>query len=186
MPNLSQLIKVETYQCRLVNRIYYVGNINRKDCVSCFYRYLTVENKLLFGHLQTASYSIMLRDEQDLESQRHVHFANGFPPKGILSSAPRIVPNSNGASMHGGYFVGLVSASCIKVVIIINILVYRPQFPTLGVGRDMSCLHCFLSSAISFMMFNFLMSSFTTLLQVFFGIKYLLAFDLPRPAPSLS
>mgnify|MGYP001793169415 CR=1 FL=1 len=37
-------------------------------------------------------------------------------------------------------------------------------------GRDMSCLHCFLSSAISSVMFSFFMSSSTTLLQVFFGL----------------
>ena len=54
--------------------------------------------------------------------------------------------------------------------IIIIIIVYRPQFPTPWVGRDMSCLNCFLSSAISSVMFNFLMSSSTTLLQVFFGL----------------
>ena len=34
----------------------------------------------------------------------------------------------------------------------------------------MSCLHCFLSSAIFSVMFNFLKSSNTTLLRVFFGL----------------
>ena len=34
----------------------------------------------------------------------------------------------------------------------------------------MSCLQCFLSSTISFVMFNFFMSFSTTLLQVFFGL----------------
>ena len=43
-------------------------------------------------------------------------------------------------------------------------------FLTAGFGRDTSSLHCFLSSSISSVMFNFLMSSSTTLRQVFFAL----------------
>ena len=38
---------------------------------------------------------------------------------------------------------------------VIIIFVHCPQFPTPGVGHDMSYLHCFLSSAISSVMFSF-------------------------------
>ena len=55
-------------------------------------------------------------------------------------------------------------------IIVIIIFVCCPQFPASGFGCDMSCLHCFLSSAISSVMFNLLMSSSTTSLQVFFGL----------------
>ena len=54
----------------------------------------------------------------------------------------------------------------------IIIFVYCPWFPTPGVGRDMSCLHCFLSYATSSVMFNFLMSSSRS------SLVYLLAFYL--------
>ena len=66
--------------------------------------------------------------------------------------------------------------------VIIIIFAYHPQFPTPGVGRDISYFHCFLSSAIPSMRFNFLLSSSTTLFKVFFSLPT----GLLSPAPLLS
>ena len=87
---------------------------------SCYYLYAFRSSSLyfLFQELDTETTGClivkklrgtMLRDERGLEAPRHVHFANGFPPKGLVAGAPRIVPNSHSANMHGGHFVGLVS-----------------------------------------------------------------------------